>query len=259
MLSKEKPLVGRVDDKRVARQASGVEVVQQPAHVLVNGVHALQVAAHVDLVLRLSQGPSLEVGELLDPALDLLGVVSNPPQEPCPSWHSVSSVPEPDLLQSLAQRNALRYIFMECRGLRNGIQEQTLVLSLRNEDVMRRLVVVHQEKRSVWRAFLKKPQGIVCDDVRDVPLVPYLLRPLAGVAQVWVVVEALAWKNRVVVKAGRFALEMPLPDHARVVTGRLQEFGHGLLRAVESVGQCQDPVLVTVPSGQHHSPARSAD
>ena len=55
MFSKEESLVGGIHDKRILSQAVPVEVLKQPAHVLVDRVHTLQVASHVDLVLRPAQ------------------------------------------------------------------------------------------------------------------------------------------------------------------------------------------------------------
>ena len=62
VIAEEEALVGGVDDDGVVGQAFGVEVIEQPADVVVDALDAAQVVLDVDLVGPLAQGVALEVG-----------------------------------------------------------------------------------------------------------------------------------------------------------------------------------------------------
>jgi len=70
---------------------------------------------------------------------------------------------------------------------------------------------------------------------------------------------SLTGKNIPVIESGRIALEMPLADHNRLVSGLLEELGKCLLRAVKPQRVVPHSVEMTVFTGQDDSPAGRAD
>src|SRR5690242_3962400 len=68
----------------------------------------------------------------------------------------------------------------------------------------------------------------------------------------------LPWQNIPIIKTGGIALQMPLADHAGVITGGLQHFGNGRLAAVETI-EDSDAVDMAVFSGENRRAARGAD
>src|SRR5438270_10098639 len=71
-------------------------------------------------------------------------------------------------------------------------------------------------------------------------------------------IDALSGQDVPIVKAGGITRQMPLPDHASMITGRLQYFGDRGLAAIKAI-EHGDAVDVTVFSGENRRPARRAN
>ena len=118
-------------------------------------------------------------------------------------------------------------------------------------------VVEHQQEGSLRIAPLPQiVDGPVREQVRHVALVP---PAPARVDHLGIVVLALPGQDVPMVEAGRLALEVPLADHGRLISGRPQELGEGRLGAVESHGVVPHAVEVAVLAGQDDGPAGGAD
>ena len=77
--------------------------------------------------------------------------------------------------------------------------------------------------------------------------------------EIGVVIVALSRQNLPEIEARRQRLEVPFAHDSRLVTGLLQQFGHGLLRAVEPAGGIVGKtVFMTELAGNHASPAGTA-
>ena len=96
----------------------------------------------------------------------------------------------------------------------------------------------------------------VGDDVGDVADVFF---SLSHFDENRIVVKSLSGQDVPVVETGGVAFEMPLSDHGGLVTCLLEEFGEGLLRAVEVDPVVDDAVDMAVFSSEDDGPAGSAD
>ena len=165
----------------------------------------------------------------------------------------------PDELGGFAQCNPPAQVFEEGGRLGDLLDEEAAMLVLRNEDVVRRLVVEHQKERSVLRSLIEKRHRLVGYYVGDVAFVKPRFRPLAGVAQQRIVIAPLTGQDGVAIKSGRFAAQMPLADHAGVVARPPELLRDRRLSAAERVPQRVDAVLVAVLAGEDHCAAGRAD
>ena len=114
----------------------------------------------------------------------------------------------------------------------------------------------HHEERLVLRSGLEEVDGEVGDHVGHIAArVP----PLAGRrVEHRIRVRALPGKDLPPIEPGRIASQVPLPDHARVVAGLLEQLRHRHARAVEAV-EHGHAVQMRVLAGQDGRPARRAD
>ena len=109
---------------------------------------------------------------------------------------------------------------------------------------VRSLVLHHQAERLGGVATRLEPLDREIRD--DLGGVAGVLNALAIADHRRVVVRALADEPFIVVKAGGLGLEVPLADQGGLVAGGLEEFGVGLLRAVELVAVLAEAVDVAV-------------
>ena len=82
---------------------------------------------------------------------------------------------------------------------------------------VRRLVVEHEEEGLVLRARVEEGEAEIGDDIGGVALDR---EPAIGREEIRVVIDALAGQDDPAVEAGGIAAEMPLADHAGVITVR---------------------------------------
>ncbi len=121
---------------------------------------------------------------------------------------------------------------------------------------MRRFVVTHQEKWAAGIAFLQPVEREVADQVSAITSGFFLLshRDEGGI-----VIYALTGKNLPEIESRGVALQMPLANHRRVITGGLQVFLYGVANSVETVVERIDAVLITVLASQDGGTARRAN
>ena len=160
----------------------------------------------------------------------------------------------------------MRLIFPQAVGFRyrNTVKQMLVPLCVFPETV-RGLVVTHHEERFILVALIFKPfKRNICDDVSCVTFVFFsaFLMVLPGFAfflEDRIVVFSLAGKNVVIVKAGRFGVQVPFTYHSRVVAALLKKFGDILLVTVKIVMEGVNAVVVAVFSGEDYRTAWRAD
>ena len=86
-----------------------------------------------------------------------------------------------------------------------------------------------------------------------------MLAPPAVTDHGRVVVRPLTDEDFVVTEPCRATPEVPFADQGGFVAGLSQQFGEGLLRAVEPIAILQEAVDMAVPTGQDDGPARPTD
>lgn len=121
-------------------------------------------------------------------------------------------------------------------------------------------LVVHHETEGLLRvaSVLEPLDALVGDDVRDIAFAAHRVSRLPD--EVGVVVVSLPGQYFPMVEARREAFEMPFPDDGRFVSGLAEEFGEGLLRAVEHAGGVVvESVLVRMLPGEHAGAAGAAE
>ena len=124
------------------------------------------------------------------------------------------------------------------------------------------LMLVHQHEGLLLVAIVLEPgEGFVCDDICRVAGVRFgdWVAVVIGGNHRRVVVGALPLEDIVIIKPGGGAAEMPFADYRRGVAGFAQQFGKGLLRAVEGDAVAEEAIEMTVLAGEYHRPARAAD
>jgi len=98
---------------------------------------------------------------------------------------------------------------------------------------MRRFVVEHEKKRLAPRPILDERYPEIRDDVGDVS--PSVGRLAIRRVEHRVHVHALSGEDVPDVEPRRIAAQMPLPNHARVVAGPLEQLRDREPRAVEAI------------------------
>ena len=119
--------------------------------------------------------------------------------------------------------------------------------------------VMHEEReRFALVSFLIQPMnGFVSNDVGEIA---FRHVGTVGIVEVGVVVVALCGKDVPMVETGGLAHEVPLADQCGLVTGFLEQLGHGLLCAVENaVLVVSEPVFVGVLTGEHAGARRTTE
>ena len=86
----------------------------------------------------------------------------------------------------------------------------------------------------------------------------WIVSPFSLLYQLWIYITSLSRKDVVVVKSGRFSVQMPFTKDGRLVTCLLQTFSHiGMIR-IQRILQGINPILLTILTGDNRSTARSA-
>ena len=118
-------------------------------------------------------------------------------------------------------------------------------------------MLTHQHEWLVFVSVIFQPtEGKVSDDVRGVAF--YFIGALRTFH--WrVIVWSLPEQDFPCIKTGGVTLKVPLAEDGGLVTVFLQEFGKGLLTAIETVAIGHKAVEVTVLTGQDHCTAGAAD
>src|ERR1035438_9312859 len=92
--------------------------------------------------------------------------------------------------------------------------------------------MAHEEERLILWPVLNEVDGEVGDDVGHIALDHV---PAIGVNKLRIKIDPLPRQNTPLIEAGGIAPEVPLAEHARVISRRLEILRHGGLRAVEAV------------------------
>ncbi len=242
VLTEEEALIGRVHHHRVVEVPAPAEPVGEAADVLVDGVHAREVVAHVHLVLpRRLLVVRQALGWVLP--LQVLGVhvVGDPHRRPTD------------------RRAPGRVVVVERLGEGSRFGEQLAVLGLRLPRTVRRLVPDQHAPRIVALERLDPVDREVGDDVGGVPLDG---APTLGRDERRVPVVPLAGHDVPVVEPFRVVAlavaHVPLADHRGAVAGVAQLRDERRLARIDRREQGVDAVHVAVGAGEDRRARRGA-
>ena len=274
VLAHVEALVAGVDHEGVVEQAGLLEVVEGAPHVVVERLEHLGVVPHVALVLELGQLFACEVAAVevarhgfvhVVVALEV-GTVEAAYHfevevgEACADAGAVHLRVVDDVHVAVVSNLHLLLLCGEAsfvlivEGFGHGegfVLVGGEVLHFRQPASVAGLVVDEEGKGfALVAAMLHPVDGLVGDDVGNVSMLTH--RVVLHGDEVGVVVVALSRQHVPVVEARRQAFEVPLTDDGCLVARLLQEFGHGLLRAVEdAVLVVREAVLVGVLTRKH--------
>ena len=254
-------VVAGVDHDRVVGEPLAVEPVEHPADPIVHALHAGEVILHEPLVLPADQVSACQQRAL---HLDLHRL---PAQPPLPLLRdeigrrfeleiAAGEIAGNGLLV-LGERCWPRGIVVEERGgLRDHRRGEPLAITLVGRPLaVGRLLVEHQEKWPVLRPRREELEPQVGRDLRAVPIDR---ERAARHEERRVAVGTLTGQHGPAVKAGGVTAEVPLADHAGVVTPRLHPLGEVVSAAVEPV-EHRHTVFVGILAGEQRGPAGRAD
>ena len=250
VLAEHEALVGGVNDDRIIEFAFVREVLEQPRHAVIDAAHGAQVFLQIALVGRALVGAGGERGidEHMMP-------------------HVAAGVALADRrAHALGRRRAVVGGLPQAGRFGDvGVCVEEIVALGVLEIIVRRLEMVHQEKRFRAVAALEPVERNLGDDVGRVGGIvggkaPRVARPRpAGFAHDGVEVRPLAGQDAVVIERGGFLLEVPFADHGRLVTGLADQPGQVLAGGFETSAERGHAVDVAVLSGEQRGPAGRAD
>ena len=274
MFTHVEALVGGIDHEGVLQQSGFAEVIQRASDVVVERLEHLGVVTHVALIFIVRQSFTREVFAIEVAGHGVVEVIVG--LEVCAveaANHAEIVLGEAGLharaihlgvidqvhvvvgsdahLLSLSG-SASGIVIVEGGGLGEGFVLIFIqILQLRQPAAMARLVVDEECEGSVLVALVVKPvDGFVGDDVGDVAAFSH--RVVRHGDEVGIVVVSLFRHDVPVVKTGGKADEVPFSDDGSLIARFLEEFGHGLLRAVEdAVFVVGESVFVGVLAGEH--------
>ncbi len=239
MITEKEALVTGVHHDRVLAQPRLIQVVEDPANVVIDAGDDSEIVLDVMLVSPLAQ---LHLRKLLiDRALDVLGIHVQP------DAHG----------RCFGSGCSLGVVIVERFRLRNNlVQIHVCVLLVRLPRTMWCLVMIQKAEWLVGIPLFEPIQREVSDQIRHVS------RHRASFAtivifedEVWVVIQALPWQNCPIIKITRAMIrshaKVPLPKDGGLVSTLAQqarERGHAVVQVRGKCGHLVD-VIVGAQSG----------
>ena len=240
MIAEEEALIGVVDDDGVVGDFVFVEVIEDAADVVIDGLNAAEIILDVDLIGPFAQGVAFQAGRGIHLEIRFGAVLADA--------HA----------GALGGAGAAFVLVVEVIGLGDfDVFEEVLVLGGGRPFAVGRLVVAHQEKGLVAVALLQPVEGEVTDKVGAVAGV--FLAGAVHFDEDGIVVETLAGEDFPVVEAGRVGDEVPLADDGGLVAGGLEVFGDVWGGGVNLIVEGFDAGEVGVEAGEDDAAARGAD
>ena len=281
-------LVAGIDHEGVFAQSGAVEIVEQTAHIVVEGLEHLGIVAHETLVLEFLQGASRKVAAAeIDSKRIVESVVHG----------TLTAVEAADIGQirvgeacgmlGVEHLHVIVHRHVVVRGdvhllVGSGLTSFVTVVEIVGELEGNILVFteifqfgkpvavaglfVEEEGEGALRAvviprlsgILKPGDGLVRQEIRKVSLF-HMCVAVHGDER-GIVVLSLAGYDFIMVETGRRTHQVPLANEGRGIACCLEQFGHGLLAAVENaVFVVRKTVGMTVFAGYHAGSGRTAE